>query len=298
MSSRRIWTVLAAPGMAWLALFFLVAFYAIVAVGLGNVTTLYQPVPHWNPFGWNVGYVWRALQDVLPGGRSWDVFHRTLVYVVVAVVLSLLIGYPVAYYVSRHAGRWKAPLLVLLVLPFWISYLMRMFAWTNLLDSGGYVARALDALSIDTLLEKVGLLSGSDWLGGQPIAVIMGLVYGYVPYLIIPLYAALDRIDQRLIGAARDLGAPPAQAFRRVVLPLSKAGTLGGVVLIALPMFGDYYTPDLMSGSPKTAMLGNAINGYVQGGPDKALGAALTLLLFMLYYLRVLRADQREAARA
>jgi putrescine transport system permease protein len=297
MIGRRVWTALAAPGMLWLGLFFLVAFYAVVAVGLGNVTELYQPVPHWNPFTWNVGYVGQALQDVLPGGRSWDVFVRTLLYVGVAVVLSLLIGYPVAYYVSRHAGRWKAPLLILLVLPFWISYLMRMFAWTNLLDSGGYVARALDALSIDSLFDKLGLLSGSDWLGGQPIAVIMGLVYGYVPYLIIPLYAALDRIDQRLIEAARDLGAPPAQAFRRVVLPLSKAGTLGAVVLIALPMFGDYYTPDLMSGSPKTAMLGNAINGYVQGGPDKALGAAMTLLLsafllvFMLYYLRTLRRE-------
>ncbi len=261
------------------------------------MTELYQPVPHWNPFTWNVGYVWQALQAVLPGGRSWDVAIRTLLYVFVAVVLSLLIGYPVAYYVSRHAGRWKAPLLILLVLPFWISYLMRMFAWTNLLDSGGYVARGLNALSIDTVFDKLGLLSGNDWLGGQPIAVIMGLVYGYVPYLIIPLFAALDRIDERLIEAARDLGAPPAQAFRRVVLPLSKAGTLGAVVLIALPMFGDYYTPDLMSGSPKTAMLGNAINGYVQGGPDKALGAALTLvlsaflLIFMLYYLRTLRKE-------
>jgi putrescine transport system permease protein len=297
MIGRRVWTALAAPGMLWLGLFFLVAFYAVVAVGLGNVTELYQPVPHWNPFTWNVGYVWQALQDVLPGGRSWDVFARTLLYVLVAVLLSLAIGYPVAYYVSRHAGRWKAPLLLLLVLPFWISYLMRMFAWTNLLDSGGYVARGLNALSIDSLFDKLGLLSGNDWLGGQPIAVIMGLVYGYVPYLIIPLFAALDRIDERLIEAARDLGAPPSQAFRRVVLPLSKAGTLGAVVLIALPMFGDYYTPDLMSGSPKTAMLGNAINGYVQGGPDKALGAALTLLLsafllvFMLYYLRTLRKE-------
>jgi ABC-type spermidine/putrescine transport system permease subunit I len=230
---------------------------------------------------------------VAPGGRSWDVFSRTVLYVVVAVAISLAIGYPVAYYVSRHAGRSKGPLLVLLVLPFWISYLMRMFAWTNLLDSGGYAARALNALSLDTLL-----IHGGDWLGGQPIAVIMGLVYGYVPYLIIPLYASLDRIDQRLFEAARDLGAPPRDAFRRVVLPLSKAGTLGGIVLIALPMFGDYYTPDLMSGSPKTALLGNAVNGYVQGGPDKSLGAALTLLLsafllvFMLYYLRVVRSEE------
>jgi len=292
MTPRRIWTLLALPGVAWLAAFFLVAFYAVVSVGLGNVTELYQPVPHWNPLDWNVGYLLRAIDDVLPGGRTFDVFIRTLLYVVLAVAISLAIGYPVAYYVSRYAGRWRGLLLVLLVLPFWISYLMRMFAWTNLLANGGYAADVLNWLSLDRLL-----IGGGDWLGGQPIAVIMGLVYGYVPYLIIPLYAALDRIDQRLIEAARDLGAPPREAFVRVVLPLSKAGTLGGIVLIALPMFGDYYTPDLMSGSPKTAMLGNAINGYVQGGPDKSLGAALTLLLsaflfvFMLYYLRVLRKE-------
>src|ERR1700749_2787543 len=174
---------------------------------------------------------------------------------------------------------------------------MRRFAWTNLLASGGYAADLLQGLSIDHLFTSLGLLDGNDWLGGQAVTVIGGLVYGYVPYLIIPLYASLDRIDQRLIEAARDLGAPPRDAFVRCVLPLSKAGTLGGIVLIALPMFGDYYTPDLMSGSPKTAMLGNAINGYVQGGPEKALRAALTLLLsafllaFMLYYLRVLRRE-------
>jgi spermidine/putrescine transport system permease protein len=299
MIGRRVWTALAAPGMLWLGLFFLVAFYAVVAVGLGNVTELYQPVPHWNPFTWNVGYVWQALQDVLPGGRSWDVFVRTLLYVLVAVLLSLAIGYPVAYYVSRHAGRWKAPLLILLVLPFWISYLMRMFAWTNLLDTGGYAARALDAVSIDSLLSSLGLLDSGGWLAGQHVTVILGLVYGYVPYLILPLFATLDRIDQRLIEAARDLGAPPASAFFRVVLPLSRTGTLAGIVIIALPMFGDYYTADLLSGSPRTSMLGNVINTSLLGGPEKPLGSALTLimsaflLVLMLYYLRALRADQR-----
>jgi spermidine/putrescine transport system permease protein len=294
--------MLALPGVAWLTAFFLIAFYAVISTGLGNVTELYQPVPHWNPLDWNVGYIWQALKQVAPGGVTWDVFVRTVLYVAVAVTLSLAIGYPVAYYTSRHAGRWRGLILVLLVLPFWISYLMRMFAWTNLLEAGGYAERLLHAFSIDGLLSSLGLLHGSDWLGGQPVSVIMALVYGYVPYLILPLFAALDRIDQRLIEAARDLGAPPAGAFWRVVLPLSKTGVLAGVVLIALPMFGDYYTPDLISGSPKTAMLGNAINGYVQGGPDKSLGAALTILLaaflliFMLYYLRVLRRDQREAA--
>jgi putrescine transport system permease protein len=302
MGSRWIWRALAVPGLVWLAVFFVVAFYAIISVGLGNVTTLYEPVPHWNPLDWNVGYIWQGLKAVLPGGDTWDTFLRTIVYVFVAVVLSLAIGYPVAWYAARHAGRWRGLILVLLVLPFWISYLMRMFAWTNLLAENGYASRALNSLSIDTLFQKLGLLDGSDWLGGQHVAVILALVYGYVPYLILPLFAALDRIDQRYIEAARDLGASPAGAFWRVVVPLSKTGMLAGIVLIALPMFGDYYTPDLISGSPKTAILGNAINGYVQGGPDKSLGAALTILLsafllvFMLYYLRVVRADQRAAA--
>ena len=302
MGSRWIWRALAVPGLVWLAVFFVVAFYAIISVGFGNVTTLYEPVPHWNPLDWNVGYLWAALTAVVPGGDTWDTFLRTIIYVFVAVVLSLAIGYPVAWYAARHAGRWRGLIIVLLVLPFWISYLMRMFAWTNLLAENGYATRALNALSIDTLFQHLGLLDGSDWLGGQHIAVILALVYGYVPYLILPLFAALDRIDQRYIEAARDLGASPAGAFWRVVVPLSKTGTLAGIVLIALPMFGDYYTPDLISGSPKTAILGNAINGYVQGGPNKSLGAALTILLsafllvFMLYYLRVVRADQRAAA--
>src|SRR3954471_9792501 len=157
MGSRRLWSLLTIPGVAWLSVFFLFAFYAVASVGLGNVTELYQPVPHWNPLSWNVGYLLQALDDVVPGGRSWDVFIRTLLYVVCAVAIALAIGYPVAYYVSRYAGRAKGPLLVLLVLPFWISYLMRMFAWTNLLDSGGYAARALHALSLDRLADSLGL---------------------------------------------------------------------------------------------------------------------------------------------
>jgi spermidine/putrescine transport system permease protein len=305
MTSRPVfWRLLALPGLAWLALFFLVAFYAIVAVGFGNVTTLYEPQPHWNPLDWNVGYIWEALKNVAPGGVNWNVFLRTLAYVVAAVTLSMAIGFPVAWFASRHAGRWRAAVLVALVLPFWISYLMRMFAWTNLLESGGYGARVLNSLSFDSLFASLGLMHGNDWLGGQHIAVIMALVYGYVPYLILVLFASLDRIDQRLIESARDLGAPPIAAFWRVVVPLSKPGVLAGIVVVALPMFGDFYTPDLISGSPRTSMLGNTINGYIQGGPDKALGSALTLLLSvfllvaMIWYVRTLRAEQRELATA
>jgi len=150
----------------------------------------------------------------------------------------------------------------------------------------------------------LGLLSTEGgWLDGQPSTVILALVYGYVPFLILPLFAVLDRIDQRHIEAARDLGASPFSAFRRVTLPLSVPGVLAGAVLIVLPMFGDYYTPDLVSASTKTSMIGNQIDQLTRQGSEKVVGAVLTMLLaavllvLMLYYLRVTRrADDRASA--
>jgi len=280
--------------------FFLFAFYAVASVGLGNVTELYQPVPHWNPLDWNVGYIWAAIKAVVPGGETWDDFVRTLAYVVVAVALSLAIGYPVAWYAARYSGRWRGPLLVALVLPFWISYLMRMFAWTNLLDTNGYAAKGLNALSLDTLFQKLGLMTSGGWLGGQHITVIMALVYGYVPYLILPLYASLDRIDRSYLEAARDLGASPFRTFLHVTLPLSKTGLLGGAVLIALPMFGDYYTPNIVSGAPTTSMIGNQIDLYFHGGPQPTIGAAITIVLsaflvvLMGYYMWTIHKSSKE----
>jgi len=296
------WRLLAFPGVAWLTLFFLVALYAVVAVAFGNQNTLSEPVPFWNPLEWNVGYVLDVLDNIVSGGQFLTVFVRTFVYVAIALALSLLIGYPVAYYAARHAGRWKWLILLLLILPFWINYLMRMLAWINLLSPDGWATRALHFVRIDWLFESLGLLSGQGgWLEGQPATVILALVYGYVPFLILPLFAVLDRIDQRQLEAARDLGASPFSGFRRVTLPLSMPGVLAGVVLIALPMFGDYYTPDLVSASPKTSLIGNQIDQLTRQGQEKVVGAVLTLLLallllvLMLYYLRSTRqADVRE----
>jgi putrescine transport system permease protein len=220
------------------------------------------------------------------------------------MAFSLAIGYPVAYYAARHAGRWRGIVLLLLVLPFWINYLMRMLAWINLLSPGGWGTRFLHDFGIEALFQKLGLLSqDGGWLDGQPTSVVIALVYGYIPYLILPLYAALDRIDQRHIEAARDLGASPFAAFRRVTLPLSVPGILAGTVLIALPMFGDYYTNDLISASPRTSMIGNQIDEFARQGSQKTVGAVLTMLLavvllvLMFYYLRTTRKADLERAR-
>jgi spermidine/putrescine transport system permease protein len=303
--SRWTWRLLALPGVAWLSVFFLVALYAVLAVAFGNQDTLSQPVPFWNPLDWNVGYVWEMLKNIWHGDQFLTVSLRTIEFVVIAVLLSLLVGYPVAYFTARHAGRWRGLVLVALILPLWINYLMRMLAWINLLAPDGLGTRTLHNLGIEKLFLTLGLLAEpGGWLNGQPTTVILALVYGYLPYFILPLFVAIDRIDGRQIEAARDLGASPLSGFLRVTLPLSVPGILAGTVLIALPMFGDYYTADLVSSSTQTNMIGNQIDEFMRQGSEKVTGAALTLLLsvfllvLMFYYLRTTRRAGTSAQTA
>jgi hypothetical protein len=149
--ARWTWRLLALPGVAWLSVFFLVALYAVLAVAFGNQDTLSQPVPFWNPLDWNVGYVLEVLKNIWHGDQFLTVSLRTIEFVVIAVLLSLLVGYPVAYFTARHAGRWKGLVLVGLILPLWINYLMRMLAWINLLAADGIGSRTLHGLGIEKL---------------------------------------------------------------------------------------------------------------------------------------------------
>ncbi|MBV9006773.1 MAG: ABC transporter permease [Solirubrobacterales bacterium] len=293
MESRSHWRAFALPGVVWLGLFVVVPAYAVLAMAMGRVNFLLQPVPAWNPFGWNPGYVSKAFSGALPGGEYWPAVRNTLVYVSVALALCFAVGYPVAYYVARHARRTKGLLIMLLVIPFWVSYLLRMLAWIGLLSSDGYV---------NQLLQTVGITHPPNWLNGNPYSVILALVYGYIPYFILPVFAGIDRIDRSQIEAARDLGATPWEAFLRVTLPLSRPSIIAGAALVVLPMFGDYYTNDLISASPHTNMLGNEINLFVQGGPQVNLGASLVLVLMailavgMAYYVYVTARDARRFA--
>ncbi len=279
--------------MLWLVLLFLTPLYAVFAVAMGAPDPIFGgALPAWNPLAWDPGEFGTILGELFTGQLGF-VFLRTLIYVAIATFLSLLIGYPVAYYVARHAGRFRVLLLMLIIAPFWINYLMRMLAWVNLLSTDGYV---------NQILLFVGLLDEPrEWLVGKHETVILGLVYGYVPFLILPLFAALDRIDSRVIEAARDLGASPARAFFAVTLPLSSQGILAGCVIVMLPMFGDYYTATLLSGSPRTNMVGKLIEQDILSGAGSGRGAALTVVLMvfvgilMTYYLYSVARASREA---
>jgi ABC-type spermidine/putrescine transport system permease subunit I len=304
MYPRWLWPSLALPGVVWLILLFLIPFYAVVGVAFGSIDPLLQtPVPAWNPLNWNFGWLTETLHNLAPGGIYWGAVVRTIEYVFFSLALCLAVGYPVAYYIARHAGRTKNLLLILLIIPFWISYLMRMLAWVNLLDPSGYATRFMSFTGISDLAVHLGLIQNQqNWLGGASITVILALMYGYIPYLILPLYASLDRIDKSHMEAARDLGASPWKTFLHVTLPLSKTGILGGCVLIALPMFGDYYTPDMVSGAPSTSMIGNQIDLYFHGGPQPTIGAAITvvlsafLVILMGYYMWTIHRASRELA--
>jgi spermidine/putrescine transport system permease protein len=292
--SRLFWIALAAPGMLWLVVLFIVPFYTMLAIAAGQLNVILRsPVPVWNPLAWSRGNLMVVLHEIFGSGAFvGPIIVRTLVYVAAASALSLLIGYPAAYFVARFAGRRKALFLILLIAPFWISYMMRMLAWVDLLQSNGYANRVLGLLHIAPV----------NWLGGNPMTVILGLVYGYIPYLILVLYAGLDRIDPALIEAGRDLGLGRTRTFLHVTLPLSRQPILTGLLISVLPMLGDYYTNQMLSGAASTSMLGNVINGQLQTpglqGPGAVLSVLLLLVLLipMVYYVVATNRSAREAA--
>lgn len=294
-STRFLWPILGLPAMVWIALFFLIPLYVVLCVSFGTVDPIFRsPVPIWNPLEWQftqVQVVWDRLFG--PDNFYLPAVLRTLLYVVIAVCACLLIAFPVAYFTARYAGKYKGLVLALLVAPFFISYMMRMLAWINLLQPDGLVN------SIITLGGAIPL--DINWLSGNPYTVVMGLIYGYVPYMLLPLFAALDRISPSLIEAARDLGASGFDLFRRVILPMSLPGIVAGTLLISLPMMGDYFTSDMLSKSPNTAMVGNLINlSIATPGQSGQAGALLILVLLVLLIPMVLytRSNARAEVRS
>jgi spermidine/putrescine transport system permease protein len=267
-------------------LFLLIPFYVLLCTAFGSVDPLFQTsIPTWNPLEWRFTQV-LIVYDRLFGPENFylPAVLRTISFVSIAVVISLIIAFPIAYFTAKYAGRYKALVLTLLVAPFFISYMMRMLAWVNLLQRDGIV---------NNVISLGGLLPIEvNWLSGKSYTVVMGLIYGYVPYMILPLFAALDRISPSLLEAARDLGAGGFDVFKRVIFPLSIPGIAAGTLLIALPMMGDYFTTDLLSGSPETSMIGNLINTSILAPGQSGQAAALILVLLvvlaapMIWYTR------------
>jgi spermidine/putrescine transport system permease protein len=255
--------ILVVPGVAWLVLFFVVPLVMIFLVSLGSRDELDRIVLT------NLGadnYA-RALDPAfLP------TFLNSLRYAGATTILSLLIGYPIAYWISRYGGRHKALLLVLVMLPFWTSYLIRTYAWMIILRDNGVANWALQA---------IGLTSEPLILLNTDFSVILGMTYGFLPFAILPLYVSIDRLDGSLIAAARDLYANGRGAFLHVTLPLTMPGIVAATILTFIPAIGDFVTPDLLGGA-QTTTIAKVVQELFLEGRDWPFGAALGFILMLI----------------
>ena len=190
----------------------------------------------------------------------------------ICTLLCLAIGYPMAYAIATAPARWRVPLLMLIILPFWTSFLIRVYAWIGLLKTNGFLNNAL--LWLGLIDEPLTILY-------TPTAVYIGIVYSYLPFMILPLYANLTRLDPALLEAAADLGCRPLRAFLRVTLPLSRAGIIAGSMLVFIPAVGEFVIPDLLGG-PETLMIGRILWTEFFANVDWPLAAALAIVLLAL----------------
>jgi spermidine/putrescine transport system permease protein len=258
---RSPWLLLA-PFLTFELLFVVAPLISVIWQSLHPVSPDYEILPRWTLENYA-----RALDPVyLP------VLLRTLLYAGLATFMALCLGYPLAYYIALKAGRRKPLLLLLLMLPFWTSYLVRTYAWMTLLQTDGIV---------NGLLMSVGLIEQPLQMLNTSGAVILGLTYGFIPFATLPIYVALEHLDTRLLEAARDLGASDWGVFRHVVWPLSLPGVVAGSLLTFVPALGDFVAADLL-GSPDDQMIGNLIQQQYLGSFNWPFGSALSLLLIVL----------------
>ena len=272
--------LLAVPPFAWLLVFFLVPLLIVLKIsvsGSANGLAPYTPVFH-------LAAGWRGLEDFL-AGLSFANYARlgsdplyllscvkSLEIAAFSTLLLLIIGYPVAYGIARTPRRLQAVLVVLIALPFWSSYLIRAYAWMNILQRAGLLNRALQALHI-VGEPQVWLLTDT--------ATYIGIVYCYLPFMVLPLYAALEKLDHSLIEAAADLGCPRWKAFWLITIPLSSPGVLAGVLLCFIPIAGEFVIPDLLGGS-RAPMIGQTIWMEFFGNNDWPVAAAVGVVLVCL----------------
>ncbi len=248
------------PGMLWL-----VVFFVLPTIQLAG-TSLYEPTGSLDT-GYSMTWSFSNYVDALT--TYVDPFLRSLVYSVTATVLALLLGYPLAYAIAFKAGRWRNLMLVAVIAPFFTSFLVRTLAWKSILSDNGFVVNVLQAVHI---LGPDGRLLAT-W-----VAVVTGLTYNFLPFMVLPLYASLEKIDPRLVEAGSDLYANSFTSFRKVTLPLSMPGVVAGTLLTFIPAAGDYINAQLL-GTPQQYMIGNVIDNLFLVQLDYPIAAACSVVL-------------------
>jgi spermidine/putrescine transport system permease protein len=255
------------PGLGWLAVFFAIplAYTAFESLKQGTIETGYI-------FDWEFSNYTNAISDYS------EQFLRSFEYAGLATLAAVLIGYPLAYFIAFRGGRWRNALLLAVIAPFFVTYLIRTLSWETILSDSGFVVGAL---------KTVGLVSDDGRLLDTTVSVVAGITYNFLPFMILPLYASLERIDNRLLEAGYDLYGRRRDVFLRVTLPLSMPGVVAGTLLFFIPAAGDFINAELL-GTPRQSMIGNVIQSrYLEIG-DYPTAAALSFILMALMLAIVL----------
>jgi putrescine transport system permease protein len=253
------------PPFAWLLLFFLAPFAIVVAISIG------QNAPDAAPPVAMSGTV-RNYAFLLSDPLYVDAYLSSLRIAAIATLLTLLIGYPMAYAIAMAAPTRRPILLMLVILPFWTSLLIRVYAWRGLLSENGLINAVLRATDISG---DPGTILGTEW------AIYLGIVYAYLPFMVLPLYAALEKLDRSLLEAAADLGARPWRAFLSISLPLSLPGIVAGCLLVFIPAVGEFVIPDLLGGT-ETLMIGKVLWDEFFANSDWPLASAVAVLMLVI----------------
>jgi spermidine/putrescine transport system permease protein len=257
------------PAALWLGIFFVIPFYSLAA------TSLFDPSGS-DARGYDMTYHFANYSNVLQD--YWGPLVRSLVYGGIATLLCLLLGYVLAYAIAFKSGRWKNLMLVLVIAPFFTSFLVRTLAWKLILGDDGFI--------VDTL-QFLHILGEDGRLLATPVAVVAGLTYNFLPFMVLPLFASIDKIDHRLIEAANDLYANPITGFFKVTWPLSLPGVVSGTLLTFIPAAGDYINAQLL-GSPNQRMVGSVIQSLFTDANNYPAAGALSMILMLLIVAMVL----------
>lgn len=230
-----------------------------------------------------------------------DLYLRTygasLLYAAVTTALCLAIGYPFAYFMARARAAWQPALLMLVMLPFWTSFLLRVYAWKALLTEQGLVAGWIEAAGIDRVLAALGWIAAPGQLMNTPFSLVVGMVYTYLPFMVLPLYAQLSKMDLRLLEAAADLGASAWNAFWTVTVPLSKAGIVAGTMLVFIPSVGEYVIPELLGG-PETQMIGRTLWDEFFANNDWPMASAVAVTMILIVVVPIALFGRAQATAA
>lgn len=265
------------PGAMWLALFYLAPVWSLLRNSLSSKRSRFDVQPQ---FSWEFSNYVTAFTDFGPQ------FGRAFMYAGIATLITIAIGYPLAYVIAFRGGRYKSVLLGLVVIPFFTSYLIRTIAWSSILADSGPAASVIDTLKLTGVMETVGIMDDGRLIN-IPAAVIFGLAYNFLPFMILPIYVSLEKIDIRLIDAAQDLYSSASRSFRKVVLPLSLPGVFAGTLLTFIPAAGDFVNAQFL-GSPNTTMIGNSIRDQFLNQNNYPIASAMSFVLMAIITILVI----------